>query len=241
MRVQAWAADTFHVESLLFFLLGLPAAVIADRLVVRLSEPDVEDEGEEYEPDARELARKPLPWHEGSWPTRTRLAIVALIPLLMGVAGWRFEAPQAAAVSFLLCALVVCTATDLLRYRVPNAVTYPCTMLALLATALMPDANPLAAGAAALLGGACFLAMAVLTRGGLGLGDVKLAVLIGAALGPAAAYQALMLGVVAGGIVIFLLLALGVVGRKQAVPYAPFLALGAIAMVLVRGAAFAPL
>ena len=36
-------------------------------------------------------------------------------------------------------------------------------------------------------------------------------------------------------------LAIGVVGRKQAVPYAPFLALAAVAVVLTQGAAFAPL
>jgi prepilin signal peptidase PulO-like enzyme (type II secretory pathway) len=37
------------------------------------------------------------------------------------------------------------------------------------------------------------------------------------------------------------LLVAGVVGRRQAVPYAPFLSLAAIVMLLAQGAAFAPL
>jgi prepilin signal peptidase PulO-like enzyme (type II secretory pathway) len=65
--------------------------------------------------------------------------------------------------------------------------------------------------------------------------------LIGAALGFPGGYQALVAGVMAGGIVILLLFVTGVVSRRQAVPYAPFLALSAVAVVLTHGANFAPL
>ncbi len=65
--------------------------------------------------------------------------------------------------------------------------------------------------------------------------------LIGAALGLAGGYQALVFGVLAGGVAIFALLVAGVVSRRQGVPYAPFLALAAVAVVLARGAVFAPL
>jgi prepilin signal peptidase PulO-like enzyme (type II secretory pathway) len=70
---------------------------------------------------------------------------------------------------------------------------------------------------------------------------VKLATLIGAALGLRSAYTALFLGVVAGGGVILLLFALRFIGRRQAVPYAPFLALAAVFVLLTRGPVFAPL
>ena len=68
-----------------------------------------------------------------------------------------------------------------------------------------------------------------------------MAALIGAALGLQASYQALFLGVVGGGMILLGLFAIGAVGRKQAVPYAPFLALAAVVVVLTQGAAFAPL
>jgi prepilin signal peptidase PulO-like enzyme (type II secretory pathway) len=65
--------------------------------------------------------------------------------------------------------------------------------------------------------------------------------LIGAGLGFPGGYQALVAGVMAGGFVILLLFFTGVVSRRQAVPYAPFLALAAVAVVLTHGANFAPL
>ena len=220
--------------ALLFFLAGLPLAYAADRLVRRFATPYTDD-------DVLSGERKRLLWQMEPWATRLRVGLVSLIPGLTALAGARFDAPAAAVVSLLLAALLVCTATDLLRYRVPNAITYPGIALALVASLLMPGADVMSALLAAILGGSVFLLMSILTRGGLGLGDVKLATLIGAALGLPAAYQALAFGIVVGGIVILALFLVGLVGRRQAVPYAPFLALSAVAVVLVHGAAFAPL
>jgi prepilin signal peptidase PulO-like enzyme (type II secretory pathway) len=222
------------VTALAFFLFGIPAAFIADRLIERLSQPEDELEDET-------LAAKRLPWQHGAWPVRIRVTLASLVPVLMAIAGWRFDEGAALAISPLIVALIVCTATDLLRYRVPNAVTYPGTALALAAALLMPDADIVSAILAALLGGGFFLALAFITRGGIGLGDVKLAVLIGAALGLPLAYQALLAGMLIGGVVLAVLLMAGILGRRQAVPYAPFLALSAVAFVLVEGAVFAPL
>jgi prepilin signal peptidase PulO-like enzyme (type II secretory pathway) len=159
----------------------------------------------------------------------------------MAVAAWRFDLAQTSAISLLLAALLVCTATDLLQYRVPDVITYPATALALIATLLMPDSQPRNALIAMGLGGGFFLVMSFVTRGGVGLGDVKLAMLIGAALGLPATLQALAPGIVAGGLVILALFLVGLVSRRQAVPYAPFLALAAVLVVLLEGASFAPL
>ena len=93
----------------------------------------------------------------------------------------------------------------------PNVVTYPGVVLALAAAAFMPH------------------------------GDLKLAALIGAALGIPAAYSALALGVIAGGMAMAFLLITGSVSRRQVTPYAPCLAISAIAVVFVQGTAFAPL
>jgi prepilin signal peptidase PulO-like enzyme (type II secretory pathway) len=232
--------DNLYVTPIAFFLLGLPAGLAANHLILRLTN-SYRDIDEDEEGDASALAVRRLPWQRGDWPLRVRLLSAGLVPFLMALAGSRFDVLQAAGVSLLLIGLVICTATDLLRYRVPNAVTYPGIVLAILAAGVMPGADLTSALISALVGGAFFLVMAIITRGGLGLGDVKLAVLIGAALGFPASYQALAFGILAGGLVMGLLLLCGVVSRKQAVPYAPFLALAAIAVVLIEGAAFAPL
>jgi leader peptidase (prepilin peptidase)/N-methyltransferase len=220
---------------LLFALLGLPIAFVAERLMARFTveEDDVAEDGT--------TAAKRLPWQRDAWPARVRFVVAALVPPLMVVAASRFDAAQALAVSALVVALLICTATDLLRYRVPNAITYPGTLLALLAALVMPGAEFESALLAFVLAGLGFLVLALATNGGFGLGDVKLAALIGAGLGLQASYQALFLGIVAGGLILLVLFAVGAVGRKQAVPYAPFLALAAVAVVLMQGAAFAPL
>jgi leader peptidase (prepilin peptidase)/N-methyltransferase len=216
------------MEPLVFFLAGLPLAFVCSRLVLRLT--DFEEEADE----------RKLPWQVEPWTARVRWAVVLLLPAFMAVAGSRFDAAQAAMISLAAAALLVCTATDLLRYRVPNVVTYPSIVALLLAGVFMPDADLQAAVIAALAAGGCFFLLSVLTRGGLGLGDVKLAVLIGALLG-LNAVAAIFWGVIAGGVVIFALYAMGVVGRKEPVPYAPFLSLAAIGVALLQGAAFAPL
>jgi prepilin signal peptidase PulO-like enzyme (type II secretory pathway) len=222
------------MEAAAFFLLGLPLAYVGSRLVTHLT--DFEEElAEGEEPD------RVLPWQAPPWTGRVRWSVMLALPPCMAVAGARFDVLPALLISLLLGALLVCTATDLLRYRVPNVITYPSIALALVLAVVMPDADLMGAVIAALLGGGMFLLLAIVTRGGLGLGDVKLAVLIGAMLGLPAAYLALFYGVVAGGVIIFLLFAIGVVRRKEPVPYAPFLAIAAIGVALLQGAAFAPL
>jgi prepilin signal peptidase PulO-like enzyme (type II secretory pathway) len=222
------------METLAFFVLGLPLVYVGSRLIIQLT--DFEEELEEGEqPD------RVLPWQVPPWTGRVRWSVMLTLPIFMAVAGARFDVVPALLISLLLGALLVCTATDLLRFRVPNVITYPSIVLALIAAVVMPNADLLSAVLAALLAGGLFLVLAVVTRGGLGLGDVKLAVLIGAMLGMPAAYLALFYGVVAGGIIIFLMFASGIVGRKEPVPYAPFLAIAAIGVALLQGAAFAPL
>ena len=64
--------------------------------------------------------------------------------------------------------------------------------------------------------------------GGMGMGDVKLALLLGAMLGRLVA-PGLMLGVLAALVPSFVLLARhGSAARKIGIPFAPFLALGAV-------------
>lgn len=76
------------------------------------------------------------------------------------------------------------------------------------------------------------LVVALLSRGGMGGGDVKLAGVIGFFLGPAGGLLALMLAALAGAVVGVLLIGLRLKGRKDFIPYGPFLALGALVSLL---------
>jgi leader peptidase (prepilin peptidase)/N-methyltransferase len=79
-----------------------------------------------------------------------------------------------------------------------------------------------------------FLLIVILSRGGMGLGDVKMAALMGIMLGYPSVLVAIFLGIMAGGIVAIVLLAARKKGRKQAIPFGPFLALGTM-LALIWG------
>ncbi|HTD07513.1 MAG TPA: prepilin peptidase [Solirubrobacteraceae bacterium] len=142
---------------------------------------------------------------------------------------------SAIALSLVLILLIVPAALIDLEHRIiPNQITALGAILALaLGLALDPTGEPerLIAGAGA---GGFLLLAALAYPGGMGMGDVKLAGMMGLFLGAAVA-PALLVALVAG-------VALGIAviyrkgaqaGRKTAVPFGPFLALGALSAVFV--------
>jgi len=109
--------------------------------------------------------------------------------------------------------------------------------LSLAGPVLAPRPPEALAGGA--VGLALFGAIALLGRGAMGAGDVKLAAAIGLIVGYPQVVSALFLGVVLGGLAALVAILRGL-GRKAAIPYAPWLALGAV-IALARAAAQAPL
>ena len=146
--------------------------------------------------------------------------------LLVGcVLAFGFTA-KAAAAAIACAALVVVTATDLERRIVPNRVVLPAAAAVL---ALQTVSHPSPQWALGALGAAGFLLLAALAYpGGMGMGDVKLALLIGALLGrttPVGIMLGLLLALVPS---VVLLARHGARARRLAIPFAPFLAAGAV-------------
>lgn len=133
---------------------------------------------------------------------------------------------KAAAAGIGCAALVVATATDLERRIVPNWVVLPAAVAVL---ALQTVSHPSPAWAIGAVGAAGFFFLAALAHpGGMGMGDVKLALLIGAMLGRTAPVG-IMLGLLFGVLPSIVLFARhGMSARKQKIPFAPFLAAGAV-------------
>jgi leader peptidase (prepilin peptidase) / N-methyltransferase len=129
----------------------------------------------------------------------------------------------------LVTALVPITLIDLDLRIIPNAITLPASVAAV-AAALILDTGfvpeQLVAAAAA---GGFFLLAALLYPGGMGMGDVKLAAVLGLYLGRGVA-PAVLIALVGGVLVGALVIARkgATEGRKTAVPFGPFLALGGI-------------
>jgi leader peptidase (prepilin peptidase)/N-methyltransferase len=129
----------------------------------------------------------------------------------------------------LVATLVPIALIDFDRRIIPNKITLPAAIAAVaIGLALRPSGVPeqLIAGAAA--GGFLLVFLLVYPRG-MGMGDVKLAGVLGLFLGRSVAV-AVLSGVLAGAIVGGVVIArVGVQrGRKTAVPFGPFLALGGI-------------
>jgi prepilin signal peptidase PulO-like enzyme (type II secretory pathway) len=233
------------MQVVLFALLGAAAGLLLEPLVVRLAVPSEERAAPPEEcvtaVPLGEAGRARLATLIGEGPLWRRLALVVSAMAAFAVAAARYEDPaQAAVISAYATVLIACAATDLMAFRVPNVITYPAAGGALLAAALMPHGNP----TEALIGGAgaagFMLAIALISRGGLGLGDVKLAGFAGLALGGPLILPALMITALAGGVVAACL-ALRVRRRNHPMPYAPFIAGGALVVLLWQGSAFAHL
>jgi leader peptidase (prepilin peptidase) / N-methyltransferase len=141
----------------------------------------------------------------------------------------------AIALSVVLILLVVPIALIDLEHRIiPNALTALGALLALaIGLASDPAGEPTRLIAAAAAGG-FLLAAALAYPGGMGMGDVKLAAVMGLFLGAAVAPALLiaLLGGVLVGAAMIVCRGAGE-GRKTAIPFGPFLALGAVVAVLV--------
>jgi len=134
--------------------------------------------------------------------------------------------------AFYASILLLITLTDLRHRLVLNVVVYPAIPFTLLIRLLSP--HPVIPSA--LLGGAAglalFLVVMLVGHGALGAGDVKLAALIGVVVGFPAVLWALALGIMAGGVGAVLILITRRGGLKSYMPYAPFLCLGAMLVLL---------
>ncbi|WP_066238725.1 prepilin peptidase [Anaerosporomusa subterranea] len=87
-------------------------------------------------------------------------------------------------------------------------------------------------GLAALVGGGLLLIIAVLSRGGMGGGDVKFCFALGIWLGWPDILLALFLSFVIGGLAGVILLVFRLRGRKDMIPFGPFICLGAFLTLL---------
>ena len=126
----------------------------------------------------------------------------------------------------LLSALIAVTVVDLQYQIIPDAITVPGVVVGLLASLVRERVSWLEALLGVLVGTMLFVAVIVLSRGGMGGGDLKLGAMLGAFLGWKALLVALFVAVLVGGAMAVMLLATRRLARKDAIPFGPFLALG---------------
>ena len=137
-------------------------------------------------------------------------------------------------VGALFCALlVVIAAIDFEHRLIPNAIVVPGAAIVLVGDIVAVPGHSIEWISAAAAAGFGLLVLALVYRGALGMGDVKLAFLLGAGLGKAT-LVAFLVGLTATFFFAVMLVATrGIAARKETIPLAPFLALGGVVALLV--------
>lgn len=140
------------------------------------------------------------------------------------------------------CLLLALTAIDVEHLLLPDRLTLPGIAAGILLQPWLPWGKGFLAGLlGAVVGAAVLLAVYgswyLLRRTeGLGLGDVKMLALIGAFLGWQGALEALMTGTVLAAAVALASMAFGRLGLQHKMAFGPFLAAGAVWVMLATGA-----
>jgi leader peptidase (prepilin peptidase)/N-methyltransferase len=155
---------------------------------------------------------------------------------LFAYVGYRWGIAAVGLVALLYISILLVTAAiDLERQLILNSIVYPAALVALALAPWGPpgqDANGWRAYLSALEGGALAfgvpLLIYILSRGGVGEGDVKLGAFLGLALGFRGALVALPLSFVIGGLWAIALLVSRRKRLHDIIPYGVWMALGSI-------------
>jgi leader peptidase (prepilin peptidase)/N-methyltransferase len=181
-------------------------------------------ETQEARPETeRRPLRELLP--RDSWAVAVGAISLALLAASFVVHGFTGHAFLGA----VLCpVLVLLAAIDIEHRLLPNDVIFPAVLaVGLIVAAANPGGFLTHLAAAAALGG-FFLIFAMVSKGGLGMGDAKLGLLLGLALG----WETLSAAMIAFAgllvVALWILATQGLQARRKAIPFGPFLAIGGI-------------
>lgn len=138
---------------------------------------------------------------------------------------------EAAIYSLLFSALVVITFIDLDHQIIPDLITLPGIPIGFLLASIVLPAGIKNSIIGIFLGGGLLYLVALISRGGMGGGDIKLMAMVGAFLGWKAVLLTIFIGSLSGSIVGIFLMVFKGKGRKHPVPFGPFLSLGTIVSI----------
>ena len=166
-------------------------------------------------------------------PIHWRYPLVELLTAILYVVLYRhFPGVDFLPQAFLYSVLLVIVFIDLDHQIIPNRLVLLLGVFVLLLQLLRPALPWGSALWGVLAGGGFLLLLAVVSRGGMGGGDVKLMAVLGFWYGWQLTLLLLFLAFLAGGLTGVVLLATGRKKREDPVPFGPFLVLGAFTVGL---------
>ena len=173
-------------------------------------------------------------------PISIRYPVVEALTGLAGIAVYLVFGPTPHSLLWFafLCSLIVITFIDLDHQIIPDVISLPGIVIGFLASFLPGRPDWVASAIGLLVGGGFLWAIAegyyyLTGREGMGGGDVKLLAMIGAFLGWRAIPVTIMIASISGTILGLLFMLGRGGGRQMAIPFGPFLAVGAVAALFV--------
>jgi leader peptidase (prepilin peptidase)/N-methyltransferase len=144
-----------------------------------------------------------------------------------------FPLPEALIYFFFVSALIVVTFIDLEHQIIPDVISLPGVAIGFLCSFVLPRITYIDSLLGIALGAGILLAVALLYYAimkaeGMGGGDVKLLAMIGAFLGAQAVIATVFISSFLGSAVGLAIIGLKGKDRKYAIPFGPFLAMGAV-------------
>lgn len=150
---------------------------------------------------------------------------------------WRFGFDWHTVIYLAFCStLIVITFIDLDFQIIPDRITLPGIAIGfVMGSLLMPDPfirysllGIKSSIIGLLSGGGLFYAIAALSRGGMGGGDIKMMAMVGSLMGWKSVLLTTFMGSLTGAVFGVLLMILKGKGRKTKIPFGPFLAIGSV-------------
>jgi len=131
----------------------------------------------------------------------------------------------------LLSSLIVISFIDYKFMIIPNVITYPGVIIGLLYAIIFEYINIINSLLGIFIPAFLLLIIALIFRGGMGIGDIKLVAMLGAFLGYKYTLAAIFIGSVFGSIIGLTLMSLGILKKKSRIPFGPFICIGAVLMI----------
>ncbi|MGO1058955.1 prepilin peptidase [Planococcus sp. FY231025] len=148
---------------------------------------------------------------------------------LFALSFWKFGfTPELIVALLFVSLLVIITVSDIAYMLIPDKVLLPIGIVLLALRLFIPLDPWWDAIAGALVGFGLLLLIAIVSKGGMGGGDIKLFFVIGLVLGVSGTLLTLFLASLIGAIAGLFMLQKSEQGRKTPVPFGPSIALGAV-------------
>ncbi len=168
-----------------------------------------------------------------TWTQRQRVLTILGAMIFGGSLAWAAnDSLTFLAVMIFFLLLLILTLVDFAVRRIPNKLILVLLIWAAIQISVFGQPSIRAALLGLLANGFFMLIIAIVGRGAMGMGDVKLEAALGAILGFPLGLYALFWGIMFGGIAALLLLVSRRAGLKSSFAYGPYLALGGLLIYL---------